>query len=131
MSKVAVSTTHAPAALGPYSQGIKVGDLVFVSGQLGLEPASGKMVAGGVAEQAAQVLNNLEAILKEAGSDLDQVVKTTVFLTDMNDFQTVNGVYAKRFTSVPPARAAIAVASLPLGALVEIEAVAMVKEQGS
>jgi 2-iminobutanoate/2-iminopropanoate deaminase len=131
MSKVAVFTENAPAAVGPYSQAIKAAGLVFVSGQIGLDPVSGKMVEGGVAAQAEQVLDNLEAILKEAGSGLDQVVKATVFLTDMDDFQTVNGVYAKRFKSVPPARAAVAVAALPLGALVEIEAVAMVKEQGS
>jgi 2-iminobutanoate/2-iminopropanoate deaminase len=127
MTKVAVSTKNAPAAVGPYSQAIKTGELVFVSGQLGLNPVSGKMVEGGVAAQAGQVLDNLEAILKAAGSDLDQVVKATVFLADMDDFQTVNGVYAERFVSLPPARAAIAVTALPLGALVEIEAVAMIK----
>jgi 2-iminobutanoate/2-iminopropanoate deaminase len=129
MSKVAISTKSAPAAVGPYSQAIKTYGFVFVSGQIGLEPASGKMVEGDVAEQTEQALDNLEAVLKEAESDLDQVVKTTVFLTDMNDFQTVNEAYAKRFTDVPPARAAVGVAALPLGALVEIEAIAMVKAQ--
>ncbi len=127
MSKVAVSTKIAPAAVGPYSQAIKTYGFVFVSGQIGLEPESGKMVEGGVAAQAEQALDNLEAILLAAESDLDQVVKTTIFLTDMNDFQTVNEVYAKRFTDVPPARATVAVAALPLGAAVEIEAMAMAK----
>jgi 2-iminobutanoate/2-iminopropanoate deaminase len=127
MSKTAVVTKHAPAAIGPYSQAIKAFGFVFVSGQIGLDPGSGEMVEGGVAAQAEQVFHNLEAILKEAGSALDQIVKTTVFLTDMNDFQTVNGVYAERIDSVPPARATVAVAALPLGALVEIEVMAMVK----
>lgn len=127
MSKVAVSTDNAPRAVGPYSQAIKSFGFVFVSGQIGLDPQSGKMVEGGVAEQAEQVLDNLQAILREADSDLDQVVKTTIFLADMNDFQRVNEIYGERFSSVPPARATVAVAALPLGALVEIEAMALVK----
>lgn len=126
----AISTTGAPAAVGPYSQGVATGSgpgsLVFVSGQVPLDPATGALVEGGIAEQAEQVLVNLGAILQAAGLGYDDVVKTTVLLADIADFTTVNEVYARYFTGpVLPARAAFAVAALPLGAGVEIEAVAV------
>ena len=127
MAKKIISTTDAPKAVGPYSQGVKVNGLLFVSGQLGIDPATQKMRAGGVEEQAKQALDNLTAIVKAAGLGLDDVVKTTVLLADMNDFAKVNAIYAERFTVNPPARAAFAVQKLPLGALIEIEAVAAEK----
>ncbi len=125
--KTAVSTAEAPAAIGPYSQAIRVGDLLFTSGQIGLDPKSGQMVAGGVAEQAERVLRNLQAVLAAAGLDLTHVAKTTIYLRSMGDFQTVNEVYGRFFAAggaVPPARSTVAVAGLPKDALVEIEAVA-------
>ena len=115
--------------LAPYSPGIRYGNLVFTSGQLGLDPSTGKFVEGGVSAQAKQVLENLSAVLAAAGSDLDHVLKVTVFLNDMNDYGAVNEVYATYFTGDPPARSAVQVAGLPLGALVEIEAVAVVKAE--
>jgi 2-iminobutanoate/2-iminopropanoate deaminase len=125
MNKEIVSTNKAPAAVGPYSQATKAGGFVFVSGQIGLVPGTKEFVAGGVPEQSRQVLENLKAVLEEAGSSLDRVVKATVLLTDMADFAAVNQVYAEYFTDNPPARAAYATAGLPLGALVEIEAIAL------
>lgn len=125
--KTAVSTAEAPAAIGPYSQAIRVGELLFTSGQIGLDPKSGQMVAGGVAEQTERVLKNLQAVLAAAGLDLTHVAKTTIYLRSMGDFQTVNEVYGRFFTAggaVPPARSTVAVAGLPKDALVEIEAVA-------
>lgn len=127
MGKKIVHTDHAPAAVGPYSQAVVVGNLVYTAGQIALVPATGKMLDGDVAAQAEQVLKNLTAVLTAAGSSLDNVVKTTVFLNDMKDFATVNGVYAQFFGQNPPARSAVQVAALPLGALVEIEAVALVE----
>lgn len=123
MKKV-ISTSKAPAAIGPYSQAIQVGNLVFVSGQIPIDPAMGNFVAGGVREQARQSLTNVKAILDEAGLTLDNVVKTTVFLADMNDFADVNAVYAEFFAEPYPARSAVAVKTLPKGALVEIEVIA-------
>jgi len=126
-SKTAVSTPDAPAAIGPYSQAIRVGDLLYTSGQVALDPASGQIVAGGIAEQTTRVLENLKAILETAGSDLSQVVKTLVFLKDMNDFAVMNEVYGKYLASagvVPPARSTVEVARLPKDALVEIEVIA-------
>jgi 2-iminobutanoate/2-iminopropanoate deaminase len=120
-----VSTKDAPAAVGPYSQGIRAGDLVFTAGQLGMDPTTGKLVEGGVQAQARQALLNLQAVLKAAGTSLDRAVKVTVFLDDINDFKAVNEVYAKFFTQDPPARSAVQVAALPLGGLVEIEAIAL------
>jgi 2-iminobutanoate/2-iminopropanoate deaminase len=120
-----IATENAPAAVGPYSQGIHAGDLVFTAGQLGIDPASGKFVAGGVEAQARQALTNLQGVLEAAGVSLDRAVKVTVFLQDMNDFQAVNAVYAQFFTQDPPARSAVQVAALPLGGLVEIEAIAV------
>lgn len=123
MKKV-ISTSKAPAAIGPYSQAIQVGNLVFASGQIPIDPAIGNFVAGGVREQARQSLTNVKAILDEAGLTLDNVVKTTVFLADMNDFADVNAVYAEFFAEPYPARSAVAVKTLPKGALVEIEVIA-------
>jgi len=120
-----IATEKAPAAVGPYSQAIRAGDLVFTAGQLGLDPATGKLVEGGVEAQARQALTNLRAVLEAAGSSLKRVVKVTVFLQDINDFKAVNGVYAQFFTQEPPARSAVQVAALPLGGLIEIEAIAL------
>jgi 2-iminobutanoate/2-iminopropanoate deaminase len=125
--KTAVRTEKAPAPFqgAPYSQAIKAAGLVFVSGQLGLAPGATEMVGPGVEEQTSQVFENLEAILSEAGTGLDRIVKTTVFLTNLGDFQAMNSVYAERVGAVPPARATVEVAALPSGALVEIEAIAL------
>lgn len=123
MKKV-ISTSKAPAAIGPYSQAIQVGNLVFASGQIPIDPATGSFVEGGVKEQARQSLTNVKAILDEAGLTLDNVVKTTVFLADMNDFADVNAVYAEFFAEPYPARSAVAVKTLPKGALLEIEVIA-------
>lgn len=122
----ALLTAHAPAPVGPYSQAIRIGGLVFCSGQVGLNPATGKLVEGGVAEQTRQVLDNLTAVLASAGLTLEAVVKTTIFLVDINDFATVNAIYGERLGTPPPARSTVAVAALPLGARVEIEAVAAI-----
>ena len=123
MTRQAVSTSGAPAAIGPYSQGIGSGDLVFCSGQLGLDPATGEL-AEGVEAQAERALRNLGAVLDAAGCSWSDVVKTTVFLADINDFATVNGVYAKFMADPPPARSTFAVGELPKGGRVEIEAIA-------
>ena len=124
MMKKVINTSAAPAAIGPYSQAIQVGNLVFASGQIPIDPATGSFVEGGVKEQARQSLTNVKAILEEAGLTLDNVVKTTVFLADMNDFADVNAVYAEFFAEPYPARSAVAVKTLPKGALVEIEVIA-------
>ena len=123
-----IQTENAPAAIGPYSQAIKAGGLVFASGQIPTDPETGEFVAGGIAEQTERVLKNLAAVLEAAGSGLDQVVKTTVFLADMKEFSGMNEVYATFFSEPPPARATVAAAGLPRGARVEIEAVALVSE---
>ena len=120
----AISTTKAPAAIGPYSQPIKVGGLVFVSGQLPINPATGAFAEGGIKELTRQSLTNMKAILEEAGTSMANVVKTTVFLADMNDFAAMNEVYAEFFAAPFPARSAVAVKTLPKGALVEIECIA-------
>ena len=120
-----ISTTKAPAAIGPYSQAIKVGNLVYTSGQIPIDPATGVFVEGGIKEQTRQSLTNIKAILAEAGLTLSNVVKTTVFLADMNDFADMNAVYAEFFTKPYPARSAVAVKTLPKGALVKIEVVAI------
>lgn len=126
--KTRVQTDNAPAAIGPYSQAIKAGGLVFVSGQIPTDPATGQFVAGGIKEQTEQVLNNLSAVLSAAGSSLEQVVKTTVFLADMAEFAAMNEVYARFFTGDAPARATVAAAGLPRDARVEIEAVGLVTQ---
>ena len=122
--KQTISTPQAPAAIGPYSQAIRVGNLVFTSGQIPIDPATGVFVEGGIKEQTRQSLSNIKAILEEAGSNMSHVIKTTVFLADMNDFADMNAVYAEFFTEPYPARSAVAVKTLPKGALVEIEVVA-------
>lgn len=124
--KKAIITSAAPSAIGPYSQAIKVGSFVYTSGQIPIDPATGQFVEGGIEAQARQSLLNVQAILKEAGATMDSVVKTTVFLADMSDFAAVNAVYAEFFTEPFPARSAVAVKSLPKGALIEIEVVAEV-----
>jgi len=127
MKREIISTTAAPKAIGPYSQAIRAeGVFVFTSGQIALDPTTGQMIGTTAAEQAEQVLKNLQAVLKAAGSNLAHVVKTTVFLQNMNDFAAVNEVYARFFPENPPARSAVAAQALPKGALVEIEAVALV-----
>jgi 2-iminobutanoate/2-iminopropanoate deaminase len=120
----AVSTSGAPRAIGPYSQGIRAGGFLFTAGQVGFDPASGELVDGGISEQTARVLQNIRSILESAGSDLSQVVKTTVYLVDMADFAAMNEVYARVFGDHRPARSTIAVAALPRGARVEIDAIA-------
>jgi 2-iminobutanoate/2-iminopropanoate deaminase len=123
-----IQTDRAPAAIGPYSQAIRAGGFVFVSGQIPIDPATGEFVAGGIGEQTERVLKNLSAVLEAAGSGLGKVVKTTVFLADMNEFSQMNEVYARFFMEAPPARATVAAAGLPRNARVEIEAVALVSE---
>ena len=125
MKREVISTSKAPAAVGPYSQAVRVGDFVFAAGQVAIDPAAGKLIEGDVAAQTRQVLANLSAVLETADSSLDRVVKTTVFLKDMGQFKAMNAVYAEFFPSDPPARSTVEVASLPLGALVEIEAIAV------
>ncbi|NTV35697.1 MAG: RidA family protein [Anaerolineaceae bacterium] len=126
--KTVVTTDKAPKALGPYSVAIKYGDLVFTSGQVGINPETGNIVDGGVEAETRQVLTNLKNVLAASGTELGQVVKTTVFLRDMADFAKMNAIYAEFFTENPPARSAVQVAALPKGAAVEIEAVAIVAE---
>ncbi len=120
-----IHTDQAPAAIGPYSQGVCCGELIFTAGQIPLDPATGQLVDGPFDEQVDQVLRNLSGILAAGGSDLDHVIKFTVFLTDLGNFSTLNKVFAKYFTDSPPARSVVQVAALPLGAEVEIEAVAV------
>jgi 2-iminobutanoate/2-iminopropanoate deaminase len=126
-SKIAISTSEAPAAIGPYSQAVRVGDMLFTSGQVALDPATGNLVPGGIAEQTTRVLENLKAVLAKAGLDMVHVVKTTVFLKQMSDFAAMNAIYAKYLAPegvVPPARSTVQVAGLPKDALVEIEVIA-------
>lgn len=121
-----VFTAAAPAPIGPYNQAVRTGDYLFCSGQIAIDPATGKLIDGDVATQTQRVLENLGAVLAAAGCSFNDVVKTTIFLVDMNDFATVNPIYGERFTAIPPARSTVAVAALPLGARVEIEAIASV-----
>lgn len=123
--KKAVQTANAPAAIGPYSQAIQAGGFLFCSGQIALDPASGNVVGDDVAAQTAQVMKNIEAVLAAANLKLANVVKTTIFLTDMKDFPVVNEIYGKHFPEVPPARSTVAVAGLPKGVKVEIEVLAL------
>jgi 2-iminobutanoate/2-iminopropanoate deaminase len=125
MTRRAVSTLGAPSAIGPYSQGITTEQLVFCSGQIGLDPATGNLVDGGVEAQAERALKNLTAVLDAAGCTFDDVVKTTIFLADIGDFVAVNAVYGRFMPDPPPARSTFAVGALPKGALVEIEATAV------
>ena len=124
MKKV-ISTSNAPAAIGPYSQAIQVGNMLFMSGQLGIDPSTGAFAEGGVTEQTIQSFKNMNAILTEAGYTMNDVVKTTVFLADMNDFASMNTVYASQFEGDFPARSAVAVKTLPKNGLVEIEVIAV------
>lgn len=123
MKKV-ISTSEAPQAIGPYSQAIEAGGFIFVSGQIPLIPATGELVEGSVEVQTARVLENLKAILEAAGSSLENVVKTTVYITNMDDFAKVNGIYGQYFQENPPARVCVEVSKLPKGALVEIDVIA-------
>ncbi len=129
MSKVEVATKHAPAAIGPYSQAVRVGDLLFTSGQIPIDPATAQMITGGIEAQTTRVLENLKAVLEAAGAEFGDVVKTTVFLKDLGDFVAMNTIYAKYFAPegvIAPARSTVQVAALPKDALVEIEIVAKV-----
>ncbi len=126
-SRTVIQTPDAPPAIGPYSQAIVSGELVFCSGQIPLDPTTGEVVAGGIQEQTHQVLKNLRAVLEAAGSGLDCVLKTTVFLKNMGDFAAMNAVYATYFSSAPPARSTVEVARLPRDVLVEIECIARTK----
>jgi 2-iminobutanoate/2-iminopropanoate deaminase len=125
MNLTFVSTDHAPRAIGPYSQGVVLGDLVFTAGQIPLDPVTGEVVAGPVGEQTALALRNLGAILEAAGSSLGRVVKTTVYLVDMGDFAPMNEVYSRAFGDHRPARSTVAVAQLPRGVRIEIDAIAV------
>jgi 2-iminobutanoate/2-iminopropanoate deaminase len=129
MKKI-ISTSDAPGAIGPYSQAVRSGRLVFCSGQIPLDPKSGQIVAGDIAAQTRRVLDNIGAVLKADGLTFDHVVKTTIFLTNLGDFQTVNEIYGSYFKQDPPARSTVQVAALPKGANVEIEVTAMVDGDG-
>lgn len=124
--KQIISTENAPKAIGPYSAGIRSGQFVFTAGQLGIDPQTGELVSGGIESETRQALTNLKHVLEAGGASLNDVVKTTVFLRDINDFSRMNGVYAEFFTQNPPARSAVQVAALPKGGAVEIEAVAVI-----
>ncbi len=124
MKKI-ISTKDAPAAIGPYSQAVRSGDLLFCSGQISLDPKSGQIVPGDIAAQTRRVLDNIAAVLKAEGLTFENVIKTTIFLTDLGDFQTVNEIYASYFKQQPPARSTVQVSALPKGAKVEIEAIAV------
>jgi len=126
-NKTAISTKEAPAAIGPYSQAVRVGDMLFASGQIPLDPATGQIVSGGIAEQTTRVMENIKAVLASAGIDFVHVVKTTVFLKNMNDFAAMNEIYGRYMAPegvVPPARSTVEVARLPKDALVEVEVIA-------
>jgi len=126
--KEIIQTDKAPQAIGPYSQAVKINGFVFASGQIPIDPATGQFVEGGIAEQTEQVMKNVSAVLQAAGSGLDKVVKTTVFLADMGEFAAMNEVYGRYFQEQPPARATVEAARLPRDARVEIEAIALVGE---
>ena len=125
VTRTLVATEYAPAAIGPYSQAVVAGDFVFCSGQIPLDPTTNQLAEGGIEIQTRRVLDNLAAVLQAAGSSFEQVVKTTIFLADMNDFATVNTIYAEYFGSEPPARATVQVARLPRDVRVEIDAIAL------
>lgn len=129
MKKI-VATTEAPAAVGPYSQAVRIGPMLFTAGQIPLDPQSGQIVSENVAEQTARVLDNLTAVLKAEGMDFSNIVKTTVFMTNLGDFATMNDIYASYFKDAPPARSTVQVSALPKGAQVEIECVAVATKAG-
>ena len=124
MTKKQIQTNAAPAAIGPYSQAVQVGNLVFYSGQIPLDPETGAMVEGGIVEQTRRVMANMSAMLQASGRTFEDVVKTTIYLTDLGDFATVNEIYGEFFGDVPPARACVQVAALPKGAAIEIDWIA-------
>jgi 2-iminobutanoate/2-iminopropanoate deaminase len=126
MAKSVVSTNDAPQAIGPYSQAIKLGNVVYTAGQIPLDPATGKIVEGDITAQADRVMKNVQAVLAAAGSSMDRAVKTTCFLANLDDFAAFNEVYGRYFTNMPPARSTVQVARLPAGALVEVECIAEV-----
>jgi 2-iminobutanoate/2-iminopropanoate deaminase len=128
MEREIIITDKAPAAVGPYSQAVRVGSFVFTAGQIPLDPTTGQMVEGGIEAQTRQALTNVSAVLEAAGTSLANVVKTTVFLADIGEFKAMNAVYAEFFPGAPPSRSAVQVAALPLGARIEIEAVAIVQQ---
>jgi 2-iminobutanoate/2-iminopropanoate deaminase len=123
--KEIITTINAPTPVGPYSQAVKVGDLLFTSGQIGLEPYTGTIIHDSIENETRQVLENIKTILKEAGSSLDKVIKTTIYITSMDNFSRVNTIYGQYFTEKPPARSCIEVSSLPKGASIEIETIAL------
>ncbi len=125
MNKTIIQTTNAPAAIGPYSQAVKGDNILFISGQLPIDPNTSKMIEGSIGKKTEQILTNMKAILSEAGITLDHIVKTTIFLTDLNDFSAVNEAYGLFFRENPPARSTVQVAALPLGSEIEIEAMAI------
>ena len=124
--RTVIATDQAPAAVGPYSQGVRAGKFVFTAGQIPMDPATGKLVGGDIQAQTRRVLQNVQAVLEAAGASLSNVVKVTVFLLDMNNFKAMNEVYAEFFTENPPARSAVQAAALPLGVDIEIEAIALI-----
>lgn len=126
--RTVIHSPNAPKALGPYSQAIRTGNLIFCAGQTPISPATGDLIAGEIEAQTRQTLNNLKAVLEAAGTGLDKVVKTTVFMTNLGDFSRMNAVYAEFFPAKPPARSTVQVAALPKGAQVEIECIAIVGE---
>jgi 2-iminobutanoate/2-iminopropanoate deaminase len=126
MSKEIIATDKAPKAIGPYSQAVRAGDFIFLSGQIPMDPESGELVSGDIGTQTERVLENIQAVLKAAGAGMDQVIKCAVFLADMNDFAAMNEIYGSFFKQNPPARAAVEVSRLPRGVGVEIEAIAYV-----
>jgi 2-iminobutanoate/2-iminopropanoate deaminase len=126
MTMESIATKEAPAAIGPYSQGVTAGNFVFLSGQIPLDPDTGEIVSGGIEKQTERVMNNLRAVLKAAGCDFRDVVRTTIYLTDLANFAAVNEVYGRCFTGTPPARATVQVSALPRGAHVEIDAIAVI-----
>jgi len=130
MKKI-ISTTDAPAAVGPYSQAVRVGSTIYCAGQIPLDPKSGQIVSGGIDAQTRRVLDNITAVLKAEGLTFDNIVKTTIFLTNLGDFQTVNEIYGSYFNQQPPARSTVQVPALPKGANIEIEVIAMADEGGS
>ncbi len=125
LEKEVIISEKAPKAIGPYSVGIRAGNLIFTAGQVGIDPSVGEIVAGGIEAETHQVIRNLQQILESAGSSLNMVVKTTVFLRDMGDFSRMNAIYGEYFTKNPPARSTVQVAALPKGAAIEIEAIAI------
>jgi 2-iminobutanoate/2-iminopropanoate deaminase len=123
--RIVIATEHAPEAVGPYSQGIMVGNTLYAAGQIGLDPTTGNMISEGLEDQAIQVLENLKAVILEAGMDMADVVDVDVYLTDMDDYPAFNRIYSNYFSENPPARAVVEVSALPLGALVEVKAIAV------